>query len=119
MLLEVRNLSTDFVMNKGTVHAVIDVSFSVREGEVLAIVGESGSGKSVTSLSVMGLLQPPGRVVAGEVLYRGRDLLKLSKSEMRAHPRRPDLDDLPGADDEPEPGLHRSRTSSPRASART
>jgi len=83
MLLEVKGLSTDFVMNKGTVHAVIDVSFSVRPGEVLAIVGESGSGKSVTSLSVMGLLQHPGRVVSGEILYKGRDLLKLSKREMR------------------------------------
>ncbi len=82
-LLEVRHLSTDFEMKKGTVHAVIDVSFSVCECEVLAIVGESGSGKSVTSLSVMGLLQPPGRVIEGEVLYRGRDLLKLSKNEMR------------------------------------
>ena len=59
-ILEVDHLSTDFVMNKGTVHAVIDMSFTVREGEVLAIVGESGSGKSVTSLSVMGLLQSPG-----------------------------------------------------------
>jgi len=84
VLLDVRNLSTDFVMNKGTVHAVIDMSFSVREGEVLAIVGESGSGKSVTSLSIMGLLQHPGRVVGGEVRYNGRDLLKLSASEMRA-----------------------------------
>jgi peptide/nickel transport system ATP-binding protein len=83
MLLEVRNLTTDFVMKRGTVHAVIDVSFSVRKGEVLAIVGESGSGKSVTSLSVMGLLQPPGRVVSGEILYKGRDLLKLSPGEMR------------------------------------
>ncbi len=79
---------------------------------MLAIVGESGSGKSVTSLSVMGLLQAPGRVVAGEVLYRGRTCSSSPKREMREHPRQPDLDDLPGADDEPEPGLHRSRTSS-------
>jgi len=83
LLLQVRGLSTDFAMKKGTVHAVIDVSFSVREGEVLAIVGESGSGKSVAALSVLGLLQPPGRCVAGEVLYKGRDLLKLPKGEMR------------------------------------
>lgn len=84
VLLDVRNLSTDFVMKKGTVHAVVDVSFTVREGEVLAIVGESGSGKSVTSLSALGLLQHPGRVAGGEILFRGRDLLKLSKREMRA-----------------------------------
>ena len=83
MLLEVNNLSTDFAMKKGTVHAVIDISFFVREGEVLAIVGESGSGKSVASLSVMGLLQPPGRVVSGEVLYKGQNLLALSKNDMR------------------------------------
>jgi len=83
MLLEVKNLSTDFVMKKGTVHAVVDMSFSVRECEVLAIVGESGSGKSVASLSVMGLLQPPGRVVGGEILYKGQNLLALPKHEMR------------------------------------
>ena len=83
-LLEVKGLSTDFEMKQGTVNAVIDVSFSVEESEVLAIVGESGSGKSVTALSVMGLLQAPGRVVQGEIVYRGRDLLKLSKSHMRA-----------------------------------
>jgi peptide/nickel transport system ATP-binding protein len=83
-LLEVRNLSTDFEMKRGTVHAVMDVSFAVRKGEVLAIVGESGSGKSVSSLSIMGLLQSPGRVVNGEIRYKGRDLLALSKREMRA-----------------------------------
>ena len=84
VLLSVENLSTDFVMKKGIVNAVVDVSFRVCEGEVLAIVGESGSGKSVTALSALGLLQPPGRVVGGEVIFRGRDLLKLSQGEMRA-----------------------------------
>jgi peptide/nickel transport system ATP-binding protein len=83
VLLEVRNLSTDFEMKRGTVHAVIDVDFTVHKGEVLAIVGESGSGKSVTSLSVMGLLQHPGRVVSGRIVYKGRDLLKLTPHEMR------------------------------------
>jgi peptide/nickel transport system ATP-binding protein len=83
VLLDVRHLSTDFVMKRGTIHAVIDMSFSVRKGEVVAIVGESGSGKSVTSLSVMGLLQPPGRVASGEIVYKGRNLLELSASEMR------------------------------------
>src|SRR5574340_569586 len=82
-LLEVRGLSTDFVMKRGTVNAVRDVSFTVREGEVLAIVGESGSGKSVAALSLMRLLQAPGRVVDGEVLYKGQDLLALSTREMR------------------------------------
>ena len=83
LLLEVKNLSTDFIMKKGTVHAAADVSFTVHEGEVVAVVGESGSGKSVTSLSIMRLLQSPGRIVGGEILYKGRDLLKLSVKEMR------------------------------------
>ena len=84
VLLSVTNLSTDFVMKKGVVHAVIDVSFHICEGEVLAIVGESGSGKSVTALSALGLLQHPGRVVGGEACFRGRNLLKLSSNEMRS-----------------------------------
>ena len=83
-LLQVNHLSTDFHLSKGIVHAVVDVTFSVREGEVLAIVGESGSGKSVTALSVMGLLQPPGRVAGGEVIFGGRNLLLLSNREMRS-----------------------------------
>jgi peptide/nickel transport system ATP-binding protein len=83
VLLQVNHLSTDFLLSTGTVHAVIDVTFSVGQGEVLAIVGESGSGKSVTALSVMGLLESPGRVAGGEVIFKGRDLLTLSKREMR------------------------------------
>ncbi len=83
-LLSVRNLRTVFGTMQGDVTAVDDVSFDVAPGEVLGIVGESGSGKSVTALSIMGLLpQPPGRVVGGEILFEGRDLLKLPKSEMR------------------------------------
>jgi peptide/nickel transport system ATP-binding protein len=81
--LQVNHLSTDFDLSKGTVHAVVDVTFAVHEREVLAIVGESGSGKSVTALSVMGLLEPPGRVAGGEVIFKGQDLLTLSKREMR------------------------------------
>jgi peptide/nickel transport system ATP-binding protein len=73
-------------MKKGIVHAVDDVSFAVHQGEILAIVGESGSGKSVTSLSVMRLLQHPGRISGGEILFNGRDLAKLKKREM-AHIR--------------------------------
>ncbi|MFM8678063.1 MAG: ABC transporter ATP-binding protein [Alphaproteobacteria bacterium] len=83
-LLSVRNLRTVFGTMQGEVTAVDDVSFDVAPGEVLGIVGESGSGKSVTALSIMGLLpQPPGRVAGGEILFEGRDLLKLPRSEMR------------------------------------
>ena len=77
VLLDVRNLSTDFVMKRGTVHAVIDVSFTVREGEVLAIVGESGSGKSVTAMSILNLL-PDNAERAGAITFMGRDMLAAS-----------------------------------------
>lgn len=83
-LLEVKNLRTSFMTERGEVKAVDDVSFSVAPGKTLGIVGESGCGKSVTSLSIMRLIpQPPGKIVGGEILYRGRDLLKLSSEEMR------------------------------------
>jgi len=83
-LLDVRSLRTEFRTDVGVVHAVRDVSFSVSPGEVLGIVGESGSGKSATMLSVMGLIpNPPGRIVGGEVLFEGRDLLTLSSDELR------------------------------------
>ncbi|HYP28433.1 MAG TPA: ABC transporter ATP-binding protein [Blastocatellia bacterium] len=82
-ILEVRGLSTHFFTRAGTVRAVEDVSFTVPRGSTLALVGESGSGKSVTSLSIMRLIQQPGKVVAGEILFNGRDLLKLSAQEMR------------------------------------
>ncbi|XOQ47369.1 MAG: Oligopeptide transport ATP-binding protein OppD [Eubacteriales bacterium] len=84
MLLEVNHLQTEFQLKHGTVKAVNDISFSIEKGEILAIVGESGSGKSVTSLSVMGLVQKPGKVVGGEILFKGEDLLKKSASEMQA-----------------------------------
>ncbi|MEG0302188.1 ABC transporter ATP-binding protein [Gordonibacter sp.] len=84
MLLSVKNLSTDFPMKKGVVHAVEDVSFEVDEGEILAIVGESGSGKSVTSLSVMGLLGEPGYVAGGEMVFEGKDLATLPEKDYRA-----------------------------------
>ncbi len=82
-LLDVRNLRTSFFTHAGEVKAIRDVSFTVGRGEIVGIVGESGSGKSVTSLSVMGLLQDPGRVVGGQVLFDGEDLLKKRPSEMR------------------------------------
>ena len=84
-VLEVRNLSTHFQTRNGLVKAVDDVSFTVRQKEVLALVGESGCGKSVTALSIMRLIpSPPGRIVDGEVLFGGRDLLKLNDESMRA-----------------------------------
>jgi len=83
MLLEVNHLKTEFQLKHGTVNAVNDMSFSIDKGEILAIVGESGSGKSVTSLSVMGLLQSPGKVSQGEILFKGEDLLKKSTKEMQ------------------------------------
>jgi oligopeptide transport system ATP-binding protein len=81
-LLEVRDLHTVFPTGGGLVHAVDGVSFHVDPGETLGIVGESGSGKSVTVLSVMRLLQRPGRIASGQVLYRGRDLATFTEPEM-------------------------------------
>ncbi|MGL4345985.1 MAG: ABC transporter ATP-binding protein [Cellulosilyticaceae bacterium] len=83
MLLEVKNLKTEFKMKKGTVTAVNDVSFSCKQGEILAIVGESGSGKSVTSLSIMGLLAENAKVAGGEILYKGENILEKSVEQMR------------------------------------
>ncbi|MEZ0397144.1 MAG: ABC transporter ATP-binding protein [Anaerolineales bacterium] len=81
-LLEVKNLKTYFYTEDGIVKAVDGVSFQVYPGEVLGLVGESGCGKSVTSLSIMRLIAPPGKVVEGEILLNGQDLLALSEAEM-------------------------------------
>ena len=84
-LLEVKNLTTRFRTERGTVTAVDGVSFHVDPGETLAIVGESGSGKSVTALSVLRLIpNPPGRIESGEILFDGVDLLKLDDPGIRA-----------------------------------
>jgi len=83
-LLEVRNLRTSFLTAAGVVRAVDGVSWDIQEGETVALVGESGCGKSVSALSIMRLVAPPaGRIESGEVVYKGRDLLKLSEAEMR------------------------------------
>ncbi|MBI3734473.1 MAG: ATP-binding cassette domain-containing protein, partial [Chloroflexi bacterium] len=77
-LLEVKNLTTKFYTQDGVVNAVNGVSFHVDEGETLGIVGESGSGKSVSQLSVMRLIPiPPGKITDGEIVFQGRDLLKI------------------------------------------
>ncbi len=83
-LIEVKGLKTRFFTQDGVVHAVNGISYHVNEGETVGIVGESGCGKSVSVLSVMRLIpQPPGKIVGGEVLFNGQDLLKVSESEMR------------------------------------
>src|SRR5688572_33159057 len=84
MMLSVRNLRTHFQMDDGVVKAVDGISFDLERGKTLGIVGESGSGKSVTNLSVMRLIpSPPGKIVSGEILFDGQDLLKLPEPEMR------------------------------------
>src|SRR3954471_5323990 len=82
-LLEVRDLKVSFNTEDGLVRAVDGVSFTLGHGEVLGIVGESGSGKSVTMMSVMRLINDPNARFEGEVLYKGRDLMKLSPDQMR------------------------------------
>ncbi|HEX9899105.1 MAG TPA: ATP-binding cassette domain-containing protein, partial [Candidatus Methylomirabilis sp.] len=83
-LLEVRDLKTYFFTRRGTVKAVDGVSFSLAPGETMAVVGESGSGKSMTALSLLRLVpEPAGRIIDGQVLLEGQDLLKLKPHEMR------------------------------------
>ncbi len=82
-LLDVRDLRTYFLTDGGDVRAVDGVSFSMERGERLGVVGESGSGKSVTASSIMGLIEPPGAIVGGEILFHGRDLVTLPERDMR------------------------------------
>lgn len=81
-LLEVKDMKTSFFIHVGEVQAVRGVSFTVDKGEAIGIVGESGSGKSVTSMSVMRLLQYPGKIKSGEILFKGEDIVKKSDKEM-------------------------------------
>ncbi len=83
MMLEVKNLKTYFHSDSGLNKAVNDVSFSLPRGKTVCIVGESGSGKSITSLSIMGLVESPGQVESGEILLEGINLLNLSEKELR------------------------------------
>ena len=85
-LLEIKNLDIQFNTAEGVVHAVKNVSFNIPQGKTVGLVGESGSGKSVTSLAAMGLLtSPPAKINSGEILFAGKDLLKLSEAEMRSY----------------------------------
>ena len=78
-----RDLRTHFFTRAGTLPAVDGVSFTLERGKILGLVGESGSGKSVTGFSIMGLVDAPGRVVGGQVLFQGRDLTQLAPRELR------------------------------------
>ena len=82
-ILQVKNLKTYFHTEAGLVKAVNDVSFNVEKGKTLGIVGESGCGKSITSLSIMGLVERPGKIEGGEILFEGEDLLKMTEAQMR------------------------------------
>src|SRR6186997_2432643 len=82
-LLSVERLNTVFDLPAGVAPAVIDVNFHVNEGETLCLVGESGSGKSVTALSILRLVQRPGRIAGGRIVFKGRDLMALGEREMQ------------------------------------
>jgi len=82
-LLDVSHLSTSFFTDKGEIRAVQDVSLRIHPGQTLALVGESGCGKSVTALSIMRLVDSPGRIVSGQIFFKGRDLLRLSEKTLR------------------------------------
>ncbi|HEV7372195.1 ABC transporter ATP-binding protein [Arenibaculum sp.] len=84
-VLEVRDLTTEYRMKAGIVRSVNGVSFSLGAGEILGLVGESGSGKSVTGLSIMGLIEPPGRVAGGSIRLQGEELVGLPEARMREH----------------------------------
>lgn len=83
MILEVKNLKTHFFTDKGVNKAVDNVSFSIPKGKTVCIVGESGSGKSITSLSIMGLVDEPGKIVSGDIIFQEQNLVKLSQRQMR------------------------------------
>lgn len=82
-VIDVCGLSTHFSTERGTARAVDSVDFSIAEGEILGVVGESGCGKSVTALSIMRLVPPSGRIVGGSILFDGKDLVRISESDMR------------------------------------
>ena len=93
-----------FLTRAGVVKAVDDVSFALHRGKVLGLVGESGSGKSVTGFSIMGLVEPPGRITGGQILFDGVDLATLARRGDASPARQAHRDDLPGSDDDAEPG---------------
>jgi peptide/nickel transport system ATP-binding protein len=83
-ILDVRNLQTHFFTSKGVAKAVDDVSFQLYPGEILGLVGESGSGKSMTGFSILGLIDAPGKIVGGQILFKGQDLLRMEAEYLRS-----------------------------------
>jgi len=84
VLVDVKNLRTFFYTEDGVVPAVDGVDLTIHRGEIVGLVGESGCGKSVTALSIMRLIpNPPGKIISGEIMFHGEDLLKKSEEEMR------------------------------------
>ena len=81
-ILEIENLDVHFPINIGTVRAVDDVSWKLRQGEVMGLVGESGCGKSTLGFSIQRLLRPPGQIVNGRILYHGRDIVQMTEKEV-------------------------------------
>ena len=117
--LDVSGLTTRISLRRGAANAVDNVSFTLDRGEILGLVGESGCGKTMTALTLMRLLPPAATVVGGRALLDGRDVLALSRREMRPVRGNERRDGLPGADDEPRPRLHDRLTRSSRRSRPT
>ena len=108
-LLEIRGLKTHFRPTRAWCGRSTASISRIDRGETLGVVGESGCGKTVTAMTVLKLIQmPPGKIVEGQVLWQGRDLVPLAPHEMRRSAQG-DRHDLPGADDLAEPGLHGGR----------
>ena len=104
-LLEIKGLKTHFATDDGIVRAVDGVDISINRGETLCVVGESGCGKTVTAMSILQLIaMPPGRIVEGEIIFEGRDLVPLTQPRTGRGPRQGDRLHLPGADDLAQPG---------------
>jgi ABC-type oligopeptide transport system ATPase subunit len=106
-LLQVKNLVVEFPGRRGTLRALDDISFDIAPGEILGVVGESGAGKSLTGASIIGLLEPPGRVASGEILLQGRRIDNLPHDEMRKVRGPQDRRNLPGPADVAEPPVFR------------
>ena len=83
-LLQVKNLVVEFPSRHGTLRALDDISFDIAPGEILGVVGESGAGKSLTGASIIGLLEPPGRVASGQIVLQGERIDHLNNDQMRS-----------------------------------